>query len=424
MRFLFITKEYPPIPDPSGRIVYNLVKQLCSKGHCVDVIARSDKFYIENKDSETIYWVKYTNWEKLCKKVKNEGCTLADRIKYFSLSYLRKIFLMFNISKFPDSEPAITKKTVQLYDKYLSSNNYHYIISFFRPYSCLSAGMKIIDKCKNTKMISVYFDLVEKKDCPSMMPQKLYDKLIIDGDIKVFEKSKSVMLPLSAKKIKNEVFDRYKDKITYYEFPTFVISDDNKPVINPEENEDTIKFVFAGTLNKNFRNPSKMMNLLKFVSKISKYKIKLDIFGGGDCTDLLNSFKCDDKFMFKYHGKVSKAEVTKYEKEAHILLNIMNNYNSIVPSKIFELFASGKPIINIMTNCDDGSLEYFKKYPLCYTAVCDENKDVNIDLENINTFISKNYNSHIDVNQIKEIYKSSTPEYMSEQILKICNDQI
>lgn len=419
MRFLFITKEYPPIPDPSGRIVYNLVQQLCQKGHTVDVIARDSESHIQYKDNETVYWIETSNWEKISKSVKDDSSSLSKRVKYFIASYIRKVLLMFKIGKFPDSEPEVTARVVDCFNKYLQKNKYDCILSFFRPYSCLSAGMKISDKCKDTKLISVYFDLVEKKDCPSFMPAGLYEKLIIKGDEKVFQKSEYVMLPLSAKNNDNVVFNSHKEKIRYYEFPTFVLPD----ATSESKSEcsicsDTIKFVFAGTMNKDFRNPSKMMDILYSLSKNNQVKIQLDIFGGGDCADILNSFKCTENFIFKYHGKVPKETVTKYEQKANFLINIMNNYNSIVPSKIFELFATCKPILNFMTNCDDGSLEYFKQYPVCLTIPCDDYRDIKSD--DLAEFILENCNLHVDTEQIKEIYKTSTPEYMTKQILDLC----
>ena len=97
MRFLFITKEYPPIPDSSGRIVYNLVQRLCLKGHIVDVIARDNEAHIQYKGSETVYWIENSKWGKLSKSVKDRSPSLNKKIKYFLASYIRKIVLIFKI---------------------------------------------------------------------------------------------------------------------------------------------------------------------------------------------------------------------------------------------------------------------------------------------------------------------------------------
>ena len=58
MKFLFLTKEFPPIPDPSGRIVFNLSEELKRKGHSVDIIARDFVDKIDKNENGDLYWIK------------------------------------------------------------------------------------------------------------------------------------------------------------------------------------------------------------------------------------------------------------------------------------------------------------------------------------------------------------------------------
>ena len=123
-----------------------------------------------------------------------------------------------------------------------------------------------------------------------------------------------------------------------------------------------------------------------------------------------------------YHGRVSKEEVSLYEKNADILINIMNAYEAIVPSKIFELFATGKPILNFITQGDDGSLNYFNKYPLSYTVdwvnTTMETKSGTI--KRLSEFIVARRNDRVSVSDVSELFAQCTPRYVANQIIQAC----
>ena len=432
MRFLFITKEYPPTPDPSGRIVYNIAEELKSQGHYVDIIARDIKFHWEKGCLGDVFWIEKTYWEKLSQKIHSGSFSKRDLLTYRLLTYARKVGLAFRLHKFPDSEFAITKSTVAVYEKHLQKNQIDCVIGFFRPYSCLSAEMiiqqKNRQKNKHSKCISFYLDLVESKDRPSFMPRVLYKKLMRKSELKIISKSDFIMLPISAKKNGDLIFNSCNCNVIYYEFPTFVV--DNKITWRPQNietmvNSNEIKMVFAGTMTKAFRSPRIMIEVIsKVAQQLNDYVIKLDVFGGGDCADIFASCRQLKNLIVDYHGRVSKEEVSLYEKRANFLINIMNAYEAIVPSKIFELFATGKPILNFSTQGDDGSLDYFRRYPLSYTVewlnTTSEEKESTI--KQLSSFIVDKRNDCVSISDISGLYSQCTPQYLANQIIQICRN--
>ena len=423
MRFLFITKEYPPTPDPSGRIVYNIAEELKSQGHHVDVIARDNKSHREDGCLGKIYWIEKTYWEKLSQKIHSGSFCKRDVFTHRFLTYARKVGLAFRLHKFPDSEFSVTKRIMAVYEEYLKTENIDCIIGFFRPYSCLSAAMIIKKKNKQSKCISCYFDLVEPKDRPSLMPKILYNRLLSQGDLRVVSESDCVMLPVSAKKNDNLIFNRCSNVI-YYEFPTFV-TDNNatKQIERTETSKNVIRLVFAGTMTKAFRSPEIMIELInKVAQQLSGYIIQLDVFGGGDCADMFVSCSRFENLTVDYHGRVSKEEVSLYEEKANFLINIMNAYEAIVPSKIFELFSTGKPILNFITQGDDGSLSYFEKYPLSYTVdwINTDADNKNGIIERLSEFIDTRRNDYISVSDVSELFAQCTPQYVANQIIQAC----
>ena len=421
MRFLLITKEYPPIPDASGTIVYHLCSELKKKGHHVDVIARSHKAHVNRGTSGDVFWVQISFWEKLSKKVGSGNCRRSDLMLYRLLTYVRKFLLMFRIHKFPDSECNVTRRTVRTYKKYLKHQKYDCVIGFFRPYSCLSAAMQVAKENRTATSIACYFDLVDAKTRPSLMPKVLYEKLIQKGDRKVMERCNYIMLPVSAHKKENLELNQFPNAI-YYEFPTFMVREQRDGYIDPSEDRE-LRLVFAGTMDRAYRNPESMLQVIhRTAEAMPDRKVRLDVFGGGDCAQLFQSGQWSRNLSIVYHGRVPKEEVVAYEAQAHFLINVMNAYEAIVPSKIFELFASGKPILNFVTHSDDGSLEYFKKYPLCCTIDwphASEKERTQL-VASVHAFMLQNQGRRVDIQTITSLFQKCTPEYVAEQIIYAC----
>ena len=101
-------------------------------------------------------------------------------------------------------------------------------------------------------------------------------------------------------------------------------------------------------------------------------------------------------------------------KKADILLNISNTLDNQVPSKIFDYFALGKPVLNVqkIENCP--SREYFDRYPLAYT-VCDYAPDS----EQLKDFLLNSKGKTIDYEKVSQLYYDATLEYASESCEKI-----
>ncbi len=420
MRFLFVTKEYFPTPDASGRIVYTLVQELIRQGHCVDVIAKDEQSNITDNGQETVYWLKNSAWERLCKKVSSADCRCADKLVFKLVAGLRKAIMAFKLRRFPNVETGFTRKAVKLYEKTLSNNRYDLVIGFFRPFSCFDIAMKISQRCHSSKCVCCYFDMVEDKHCPSFMPLRLYKRLIAKGDRRVFAQSEYIMLPSAAKQVENPLYSQYGDKIVYYDFPTFIVDDtDAAPDVRVEKNKDTLKFVYAGTLSVKYRNPGRMLDVLNGIAGLAPEKMfQLDIFGGGDVAELINSYIPQDNFKINYHGRVEKSIVMAYEREPDVLLNIMNAYATMVPSKIFGLFASGKPLLNFMTKSDDSSLKYIEQYPVAYTVL--PQTDIEIVCKEVQAFLDKYVGYSVDMQKVEKIYQTCTPKYVVGQITRMC----
>lgn len=426
MRFLFITKKYPPQPDPSGRIVYNLVQELKREGHIVDVIYQDKSITAKTKKSfvdkqEVHYIIQPTKWDILQEKNRSKFISRKNKLLYIIFTYVRKIYLTIMLPYFPDVEPKITRTICHLYKLECLNKNYDAVISFFRPYSCLNSG-RIIAKENNVKNhIAIYLDMIEDRDCPKFMPLELYKILIKKGDINILSTSKKVFFPISSENYIYSKYQEYKNKIALYEFPTY--TQKNIEFFRRKyENDKNIRFIYAGTLEKSFRNPTTMLMLINEMAKYkSEYQFILDIYGGGNCKDIIESFNSENNMTVTYYGIVDKEKIDKMIIEADVLLNITNDYSAIIPSKIFELFTTGKPILNIINNKDDGSLKYFQRYPLSINVKWD-NKDIFEVAATTFNLINSYFNINISMDKINKLFEKNTPKYLATQILNVLKE--
>lgn len=419
MRFLLITKEYPPTPDPSGQIVSYLADSLRKKGHFVDIIARVSTTVSTTNciERESIFQLKTTYWDRLSQRIHNGKTNIALKTWYFIIKYARKVYLALNIVKFPDSEPSITKEIIRLFENELLENEYDCVIGFFRPYSGLAAATAIKNKTTKTKEIAYYLDLVEPRDCPKLMSQKIYNTLVIRGDKYIFENSELIILPVSAKKVLNPLYAEYEKKIIYCEFPTFIQSAYSQLRLAKETNNGIV-LLFAGTLDSNFRNPLKLLYLFNDIAARSPQKvITLKFYGGGDCFDIIDKYEHCGNLHIEQHGLVKKEIINCEMAKANFLINLANTYSAIVPSKIFELFASCKPIINVVSGNNDGSEDYFSKYPLCFVAKWDKKNEWQLVVESLLSFMNDNANKTANIEEVRKIYYTCTPDYVADQIL-------
>lgn len=419
MRFLMISKDYAPSSDTAANIVCYLAEEYVREGHAVDILTRESE--IENESNSrngvNVYRMKATLWDKVSSWNNNGRRSPKDKVQYYLMKIGRMAFLSFHISEFPNSEPISTIRALRFFEQNLSGYKYDYIITFFRPFSCMDLGRQIKKISTKAKLISFYLDLVEDRDRPFLMPQNLYNKLIYEGDLKIFYDSDSVILPVSAKDRKINLYDVFKNKIIYAEFPTFVKQ--NTELINRNKEEAIISFMYAGTLLRAYRDPSQMLILLSEMAKKNKNNnFRLDIYGGGDCSTIIEEFQVPSNLFIIQHGKVPKDEITKKTGETDILINITNALNSVVPSKIFEMFSSCKPILNVACNGDDGSMRYFNKYPIAYNAYWNGDKVPDKVINEFSDFVLKSKHSDgLDYKDIELIFETSTPKYVAKQII-------
>lgn len=196
------------------------------------------------------------------------------------------------------------------------------------------------------------------------------------------------------------------------EFPNLVCPKTNNSEVALSKTRD-IMAVFCGSLYRNIRNPDFTFKVFK---ELTKWNIKLKLIGVNS-----EELSVDYKDSIECCGVLPLSDAQSEMSNASVLVNIGNSMLNQVPSKIFEYFSYGKPIINICKSRKCSSLAYMGKYPLSLNVFEDEN--VKVAAKRIKVFLDSSYGKKVDPELVLSIFKKSTPEYCSKQIVEVLSEK-
>ncbi|VEU79988.1 glycosyltransferase family protein [Haploplasma axanthum] len=401
-KILIITSTINPIPDANGLIALNLKEELTKFDNQVVLVGVSDSNRFGLGD-HLISQSKYASKEKSAVKrvIKKIGRLISNGVNY---------------KKFPSFDLEQNKKVYMKIDELNKENKFDIIISLYKPYSNIAALIDFKEKHQDIIACAYFLDFIHDTRKPFFLGKKAWNKLIHGANSKVINKLDITYYGYNSMEYlkKNMSENEYK-KICFLEIPSYRKNVNEITEVKSINLEKSIRIIFAGTLNKKIRNPIKAFKILKDFSIKTKTQINVELYG--------NTMRVDykkynnDFFSIKSLPSINSDEVYKKYLEADILLNIGNNgVTNAIPSKIFELFSTYKPIINFVNNKEDNSLKYFNKYPSVL------NIDVNqkVELKRINDFIKCFSNEQSIKKEVdQEFYKNSI-----ENVAKIINERI
>ena len=233
---------------------------------------------------------------------------------------------------------------------------------------------------------------------------------IINRELAVFEKAKAVFTTpvLKRQYMQHDGYKKYADKLQTVEFPNireYHPAENVKSAI--EFDADFVNILFCGIVTDEFRSPEYALNTLEELFRKGE-KVRIYFMG-------VNNSKALDRYIEKYPDNVFFRERVSADaafatmEKADVLFNISNQLDNQVPSKIFDYFSMGKPVLNLqkIENCP--AEEYFVKYPLCCNMKEFETADVN----GVYEFLENAKGQKIDFADVEKIYAEATVDYVA-----------
>lgn len=206
-------------------------------------------------------------------------------------------------------------------------------------------------------------------------------------------------------------YNKYKHKMVYTDIPLF------KHRASPTIGSAHIvrgTMIYAGSLVKDFRNPSYALNLISMLPE----EYKAIFYCSGDCNDMVSAYadKYDTIIM---GGYIQHDLLEKKMEEAEVLINFGNYKLNMIPSKIFEYFSFEKKIIHFYKDDNDTCIPYLKKYP--YSLLIDERDAVEYNLKKILEFLSAEFDPVPD-SEWQQAFFMNNPKYSIKLILGTDSD--
>lgn len=136
---------------------------------------------------------------------------------------------------------------------------------------------------------------------------------------------------------------------------------------SPDRNSKRgIRMLYLGSLYYDIRSPRIFLKLVYEMLK-NGFEVAVDIVGpvfGSPDEDTRNYLDLLRNHIV-FHGRVNKDVVKAWIDKADVLINIGNRIENQLPSKIFEYFSTGKPILNFYQLRRCPTLKYTNQYPAC-----------------------------------------------------------
>ncbi len=409
-RIAVITSNYMPNPDANGICVYNVMNEL--KKTVDDIVCicnqQEGEEQQETLDGVRIFRIPPARHMKAIMQYQKKS-TWKNRLKMSVFLAARRAKNLLNIWRYPRTEIQREKVIFSLLEQ---MPEFDLIIAVFRPFDGIGAAIEYKKMHPKCQVCGYFLDsLIDF--VPQGISRKIYRTLVAKNEKRFFQKLDIILKPESDK-------GYYKDSgldktINYVKFPVFV---------RPECTEcykfgnNGLSLVFAGTLSSSFRSPAYLLNILQRLNR-DGYNIKFHFFGTYDNPLELKHWQQEYKDCFAYHGSISFQRSRIVLANADILVNISNKGLQMVPSKVYELMAQGKPILHISSNRDDVCEKCFGSYPL----VCNINsaeRAMEKDIVRLKRFLDKQIKKDIDYEQIYLENYTATPEYICKTILKEC----
>ncbi len=413
MKFLFVIDSASAgVNAATATLLRRVASEFSKRGHSCDIL---DLLYDEQSekattDGTTLYNAYCKNQADMYKFI-SEGLNKGDSRLQIILKMLLKPTLAIDAFRFlvlkKSPETAMLKQEIE---RLCGKNNYDYVVAASAPFE---AGFALSEAKISAKKAAYLCD-------PYTKSRYFNSKKDIAIETKLYENLDDIFISIPMiEDYEGEPFERFKGKIRVVPLPG-VVQNDQPPVRAHQQKQD-INCVFVGNLYWNIRRPDFLLDLFK---EIKDENIKLTFVGGGYDNfpkGFFDSYKKVFGDRLVLTGSVPLDTAYAYMNGADILLNIGNEINNQLTSKILEYISSGKPILNFCKIDDDPSLLYFEKYSLSKT-IYEKDKVTEKTVKQAVDFILENKGKNESYKTVEKTFYEHTTDnavdIMSERFFK------
>ncbi len=260
--------------------------------------------------------------------------------------------------------------------KLYQENQYDWVVSVSHPFSGHMVGWLMRKHMIGARWFLDIGDPFSLMDEPAPNNSRIYLALNRWMEAKVLDRADAISVTTeSTQKVYEAEFPRARGKV--YLIPPLLSLPDIAPPSQRVTGE-TLRLVYVGTLYRKLRSPNFLLACLaafKSASQEAKidHRVELHFYGAlNDCVADLAACPQEIRDAVIVHGMVGRAEALQAMIDADILVNIGNDSETQLASKVIEYMAVGKPILNLVSHPGDRAVAALMDYPSALTLVRDE----------------------------------------------------
>ena len=390
-KYIFLTGQYMPIPGATGLCVHYLAKYLVSQGYKVYTVCYENESPQLEFDGVQIKHISVPQFMTRQTEKGWKGKWLLLQSRLHKLAHLKK---------YPLRSVRLIRSYVRACKTLMQKGEDITVIASYVPLEAVVALAQLKMQYPQIKAVFYSTDTISNEQGEDgILSKEQRTKAGMRWEFKLFEiVDKIIIMQCHEKHYFSPMYKKYHEKMFLANFPLL-----EEPKTHKGIEIDINKFVYAGTFYRKLRNPTfALQTIAKALLGTEK---KLYVLGGGDCDSLvLNAVHAYPKHI-EYLGVQSHEVAKKYLCEAAVLLSVGNEKSPIMPSKIYEYIATGKPIIHFYTWEEDPCLPPLNLYG---NALCIKSGDEQA-VEKVREFIRKPQRKIFE--QIRKEFIASTAQY-------------
>ena len=408
MKILIVTRRFFPHGDATSSVVFNIAEALLRRGAEVHVAAVT----CFEEDSQIKEWQgivvkniyrKYTKpFFEFIKYCRQKPLCYGEYLFSFGINQVikKRMTPKYSCLKL---DPILADAYLSFFDREIAVENYDLCLVTIMPHEAVWAAMK-----SNAKLKYAILQLDTYWNNELFSKRRAKDRLAFEKRMVEFSAFTLTTPIIFRENVK--LFPQLREKLIPIEFPMI-----RRPAAGEETGKKRpgLHCVFLGTLYSKLRPPERVVH---FISKIDDQDIVFDFYGfRQDLVSASPDYQAAAQRIV-LHGSVSSLAAEDARRNADVLVNIDNTCLLQVPSKIFEYFSTGKPIINFYFDENSPTLAYFKDYPLSLNVNVNTMRDDEIP-RLMTLFREQSCHRRLSFDEIKRIYRRCTPEYVVDQIM-------
>jgi glycosyltransferase involved in cell wall biosynthesis len=370
MKILVITYTYTPDLTPRAFRWSAIASQLVSRGHEVHVLCASAQTELVEYDGVNVHRVQ--DWLINGSSRVAPGAQKVSFLRDRGLSILFKGFLhktlraVWRFLYWPDSACGWTLPASIAARSLQKKIDFDWIISSSHPFTGHLVGLLFKLLHPNIKWFVDISDPYSLMVDPSPYNRLIYGWLSFSVESIVVSRADVLcMTTKSTANLYEAHFSKSKDKVIV--IPP-LMSLPPAP-ISSRGSDGVLRLIFIGTLYRSLRSPRYLLTCFSALKKFyPERKTELHFYGAiNDCAeDLLvcPEFARDSIFV---HGLVERSVVIQAMVDSDVLVNIGNDSETQLASKVIEYMAMARPILNIISIDRDTSVEVLSDHPAVFT---------------------------------------------------------